>query len=347
MKIALTLVALALLPTAGASAQSLENGSVDLRLNAAVVKKLKKEGMQPRPLKPAHLNGLSLRLPVTESSLEPRDGNGYLYLGGGFRWRVGKRVATFRRLLFNIEKHALVAAVDGTTMKVAELLPQQETVSGFDVVDAIKSMKLTARGASTLNHRLGLQGVFKAGLSLGAATVAGRFERFAVTGGEISLTIDSAFSEKLQSVEAEVRPSSLLAPLVGGQITSSLSGLVHAENGFIFVQHDVSRYGEPFDHFISFLNTYVSLETHTVSGAANVTFGPTHPSSADALATFPAELVEFNAETGEASISSLPLALDARMASLLNETMGAAKGKPSLFSAGEPLGTAAFVARTR
>ena len=152
---------------------------------------------------------------------------------------------------------------------------------------------------------------------------------------------------ELKSIDAEARPSSLSAPLYGGQITSSSSGLVYAESGISFVQHDSSPYGEPFDHTIGFLNTYVSLENHTVSGAANVTFGPSHPSSAEALATIPAVPAQFNAETGEASVPTQPMSLDPRMATLLNETMGAAKGKPSLFSAGEPLGTVSFVARTR
>lgn len=346
MRVIVAVIALVLLPTAGASAQSLENGTVDLQLNAALTKKLKKEGARLSALKPARVSGSSLSLPVSEGSLEPQDGNGYLYLDGGFRWRAGKRTATFRQLLLNVEKHALVAAVNGTKMKVAELSPPEATVSGFDVTDAVRSMKLTRRGASTLNRLLGLQGVFKTGRSLGTATATGRFESLAVTGGEITLTIDNAFAEKLKSVEAEARPTSMSMPLYGGRITSSLSGLVYAESGPTFVQHDVSPYGEPFDHYIGFLNTYLSLENHTVSGAANVTFGPSHPATAEALATIPATPAQFNAETREVA-SSLPMALDPRMAALLNETMGAAKGKPSLFGAGELLGTVSFVAQTR
>lgn len=347
MRIVLALTVLVLLPTAGAGAESLEGGAgVDLRLNAGMAKKLRQDGVRVSVLKPAASRGSRLTLPVSENSLDPRDGNGYLFLEGGIKFRAGKRVATLRQLLLSFEKHALIAAVNGTKAKVAELSPQQAAVNGFDVTETVKSLKLTAHGASMLNRLLGLREVFKAGRSLGTAATTGRFESFAVTGGEISLTIDSGFAEKLKSIDAEARPSSLSAPLYGGQITSSSSGLVYAESGISFIQHDSSPYGEPFDHTIGFLNTYVSLENHTVSGAANVTFGPSYPSSAEALATIPAVPAQFNAETGEAA-SSLPMALDPRMATLLNETMGAAKGKPSLFSAGEPLGTVNFVARTR
>ena len=79
---------------------------------------------------------------------------------------------------------------------------------------------------------------------------------------------------------------------------------------------------------------------------ANVDFEPSRPPYSGPLATFPASPIQFNPETGEAS-ASFPMALAPQMASLLNETIGATRGKPSLFSAGEPLGTVSFTARTR
>jgi hypothetical protein len=247
MRTVLVIVAIALLPTAGAVAEPLESGAaVELRLNSGLAKTLKREGVRLSLLKPAHAGEAGLTIPVTESLLDPHEGGGYLYLGGGFKWRVGKRVATVRHLLLDLEKQAFVAAVNGTKMNVAVLSLQQATRNGFDIADAVQSMKLTRRSALALNRSLGLRKVFKPGRSLGTATATGRFEWLTVAGGEITLAIDSGFADKLHSIDAE-----------------------------------------------------------------------------------------------------LPMALDPRMATLLNETMGAAKGKPSLFSAGEPLGTVSFVAQTR
>src|SRR4051812_48629525 len=147
IKTALVLIALALVPAPGAQAQSLENGSAQLQLNAGLAKKLKKEGVLLAALKPAQAKGRFVTLPATESSLEPRYGSGYLYLGGGFKWRAGKKTATLRRLLLSTEKHVLTAVVNGSTIKLAELSPQQPTLTGFDFTDEVKSMKLTARGA--------------------------------------------------------------------------------------------------------------------------------------------------------------------------------------------------------
>jgi hypothetical protein len=346
IKTVLVLAALALVPAAAAPAQPLENVGAQLQLNAALAKKLKQDGVGLVALKPGQAKGRNLILPVAEASLEPRFGSGYLSLGGGFRWRAGKKVATLRRLLLNIEKRTFTAVVNGATMKLADLPPQQLTLTNFDFVDAVKSMKLTGRAASTLNRRLGLRGVFKAGRSLGSATATGRFQELQVTGGEVNLTIDDAFRKKLQSVEADVRTPTLSAAVEGGRITSSLSGFVSAENGLQFFQHASSEFGEAFDRTISYINTVVSLETHSIRGTANVSFEPPRLPYTAPLATIPDSPIQFNAETGEAG-ATLPMALDGALANLLNETVGASRGKPALFTAGEPFGTVSFTARTR
>lgn len=347
IKTVLVLLALALVPSAGAQAQSLENGSAQLQLGAGLAKKLKQEGVRLTALRPAQAKGRSVTLPVTEGSLDPRYGSGYLYLGGGFKWRAGKKTATLRRLLFNPEKHLLTAAVSGSTIKLADLAPQQPTLTNFDFTDAVKSMKLTGRAAATLNRKLGLHQVFKAGRSLGAVTASGRFEYLQVSGGDVTLTIDNAFREKLQSVEADVRTPTLTAAIEMGRITSGLSGFVTAgEPGLVIFQHDTSPFGEQFDRAIGFLDTGVSLESHAVSGTANVNFEPPRVPYSDSIATIPSSPIQFNAETGEAS-GAFPTALAPQMASLLNETIGAARAKPSFFSAGETLGTVSFAARTR
>jgi hypothetical protein len=347
IKTALVLLAFALVPAAGAQAQSLENASAQLQLSPSLAKKLKKEGVRLTALKPAQAKGRSVTLPTTEGSLEPRYGSGYLYLGGGFKWRAGKKTATLRRLLFNPEKHVLTAVVSGSTIKLAELSPQQPALTNFDFTDAVKSMKLTGRAASTLNRRLGLHGVFEVGRSLGAITAGGRFEYLQVSGGEVTLTVDNGFREKLKSVEADVRAPTLTASIEMGRITSGLGGAVTAgEPGLVIFQHETSEHGEAFDRAIGFLDTGISLESHTVSGTANVNFEPPRVPYSGPIATIPSSPIQFNAETGEAS-GAFPVALAPQLASLLNETIGAARGKSSLFSAGDALGTVSFTAPTR
>jgi hypothetical protein len=345
LRVILVLAVCALLPTAGASAQPIETASVQLQLNSALAKKLKQEGVRLVALGPARAKGRNVTLPATESSLEPGGGSGYLYLGGGLKWQAGKGVATLRRLLLNVEKNVLVAVLNGSTIKLADLAPQQFTLTGFDFTDAVSSLKLTGRGAALLNRRLGLDRVFKAGRSLGSATATGRFSALRLTGGDVTLTVDNAFRERLQSVEADVR-FPLPISIQGGELTSSLSGFVFAVNGLQIFQHYSSAGGETFDRSISFIGTTISLETHQVAGGANVGYEPPRLPYSGPLATILDSPIGFNPETGEAG-ATFPMALDAAMASLLNETVGAKKGKPTLFSGGEVLGTISFTARTR
>jgi len=175
MRTALVIVAIALLPTAGAAAEPLESGAaVELQLDSGLAKTLKREGVRLNSLKPAHAGEAG-------------------------------------------------------------------------VADAVQSMKLTRRSALALNRLLGLRKVFRPGRSLGTGTARDRFEWLTVTGGEVTLTADSGFAEKLHSVDAEALPSSLSVPLYGGRITSALGGFVHAESGISLIQHDSSPYGEPFE----------------------------------------------------------------------------------------------------
>jgi hypothetical protein len=61
---------------------------VQLHLNSGLAKKLKKEEVRLIALGPASAKGRNVTLPATESSLEPGGGSGYLYLGGGLKWRA-------------------------------------------------------------------------------------------------------------------------------------------------------------------------------------------------------------------------------------------------------------------
>ena len=205
---------------------------------------------------------------------------------------------------------------------------------------------MTPRAASTFNRRLGLHGVFKAGRSLGSASATTHLGSLTFSGGQIDISVDGTFREKLRGVEADVRSPTVSMPIQNGRIASDLTGYLSGEDGFTFLQHEVSEFGEPFDRTIGFLTTFVSFESHTVSGGANVNFGSPRLPYSGPVATLPSSPVQFNSETGEAG-ASLPMALDLAMANLLNETIGASRGKPSLFSAGEPLGTIGFTARTR
>jgi hypothetical protein len=345
-KIVLTLLALMLLlPAAAARAESISEGSVNLTFGNWMTRQLRHAEVLVRGIGPASAGSPGITIPVTSGATDTQYGSGYFYLGGGFRLQVGKRKAIVKRLVVNTSKHALNAVVDGIAVKVATLPPQRASLDGFDFELTLRSLKLTPKAAATFNRRLGLDGVFKAGRSLGSAEMLVHLESLRVSGGQINVTIDNAFREKLQAVEADVSSPALSVAIQNGQLGFGLkSGGLFGESGFTFIQ----KGKEPYEFTIGFLTSAIALESGTLSGTANVSSGSPRLPFTGAVATFPNSIpIRFDSETGEASASGLPAALAPDLAGLLNEVFGTPKGKPSYFTPGELFGTVGFTAQTR
>lgn len=351
------LVALALLPAATAQADAVDGGSIHLKLTSALTRAFKQDGVRLAGLGPASAGKTGVTLPISQGLLERQHGSGYLFLGGGFKLRAGKRSVRVTDLVLDINGRALRGKVNGTAMKIAEPSPQRATVDGFDLDLALGALKLTGRAAGTLNRKLGLHGVFVARHSLASVTAVAEFEFLTVSSGEISFTIDPRFKEKLASIEADVlaseaakvvgtSPTVISMPVWGGQISPdpNLSlGVLLSNGGLEFVQHD-----EPFDHTIAFLTTRIALDSKLVSGAANVDSNPQHGPYGAPFGIFPSGSTgQANPETGEVSGMALPIVLRTEFAALLNEVFGAPKGHPEFFTGGEFLGSFSFRVQTR
>ncbi|HET7507230.1 MAG TPA: hypothetical protein VFJ53_02620 [Solirubrobacterales bacterium] len=356
VKALLVLAALLLLPAASANADTIKGGNVHLKLNGALARQLKEEGVRLIGLKPAHAGHVAVTLPISSGGIENRYGSGYLYLSGGFKLQAGKGSVTVRRLLLNTSERFLTGVVNGTAVKLASLPPQRTTIGIFNTATTLKSLKLTPKAVAAFNRSLGLHGVFKAGRSLGVATARVDFQSLSVRSGQLGLAIDNAFREKLQAVEATISSTSISAPIQTGELDRDLAGgLLFSEATFQITQKD-----EPFDYAIGFLTLTLDLGTHTLSGAVNVdSKEPRLPFSGPVatLPPFPAAepfskqpvspLIPFNPENGEASASGLAATLSPELAKLMNEVFGAPKGKPDYFSPGEPFGAVSFTALTR
>lgn len=356
--IATILAALALVPAAAAQAEGVDGGNVHLKLSRGLAKTLAHEGVHLVGMKPAMAGKSGVTLPISSGLVEQKFGSGYLFLEGGFKFQAGKRSVKLSRFVLNTAKHTLNANVNGIATTLAKLPQQQATREGFSLDLVLKSLPLTPKAAKRLNRKLGLDGVFKAGRSLGSATAVAHFEWLGVTGGEIVFTIEGGFQQKLASVEAFVgvlgsatlrntAPIVVAMPIEGGQVAPDGSaGVLISQGGLSFAQHD-----EPFDHTIAFLDTNLGLESHLVIGDANYNPNPQQIPFSGPVATLgspnaPGE-VGGNPDTGVVSSPPVPAVLHPNFAKVLNEVLGAPKGKPDLFTAGEVIGYFAYEARTR
>lgn len=345
IKASALLVALTLLFTAGAQGEEFESGSFQLKLSRGLAKSLKRQEVRLVALKPAKAGNAAVTMPITEGMIEGHYAGGYLFLGGGFKLRAGKRSVTVKQLLLHTAEHYLSGKVNGAKVKLASLPEQRSVPSPFEVTATLDSLAMTPRAASFFNRRLGLRGVFKGGRSLGTASARVQFSSYSTRGGRIDIALDGAFIAKLKEIEAEPSSPSITLPLEYGAVTRSLSsGFLTSEKAISFEMKD-----EPFDAQIGFLTTWIRFETG-LSGAANVVYKNQPPDShfsatVATLTAFPP--LQFNPETGEATASGVPLALAPEFAKVLNEAFAAAKGKPDHFVAGEPYGTLGFAVQTR
>lgn len=352
-------VALAALALAGsAQADVVDGGHLRLRPSSALAKAFGREGVKLTGLKPAKGGQAGVTLPITSGLSEIQHGSGYFFLGGGFRLRGGKRAATVKRLVLNVDEGTLRGKVDGTSMKIAVPAPQDVSADGFGVNLAIGSLKLTGQAASALNRKLRLHGVFKAGRSLGSLAGSAQFEFLTVRGGEITFTIEEGFRQKLASVGTSVGASGsatlrttgpvvVAIPLEGGQVAPDASlGVLLSQGGLSFTQHD-----EPFDHMIAFLDTNISLESRLITGDANYSPNPQQVPFSGPFAALTSNNVGGvgggTPETGVVSSSPIQAVLHPNFAKVLNEVFGAPEGKPDLFTAGELIGAFSYEARTR
>jgi hypothetical protein len=354
------LAALALAPAA--QADGVDGGSAHMKLARGLAKTLRHEGIRLVRLGPAKANNASITLPIFSGLLDSQQGSGSLSLAGGFKLRAGKRTVTVRQLVLDTAQGALRAKLGGRAMKLADDAPQRVGFRGFDLGLTLKSLALTPRATAVLNRKLGLDGVFEPGGSLGSLDATAEFETLTVRGGELTLALDPRFQEKLQSLDVRAEPAysatllsasptAISMAVEAGQISPDLSlGALIGKGGLRLFQPDENQFGEPFERSISCLYTDVALDSHRVSCPANVqTLYAQPPPFSGAVSSFPAAgaAVEADPISGEIGVLPLPLALDQELAGAMNSLFGAPKGHPDSFSAGEIFATFAFRVRTR
>lgn len=354
--LATALIALVLAPVAVAQADGIDGGAVHLNLTDGMSKRFAKEGVRLVGSKPAKAGRSGLTLPISSGLLDSKAGSGYLFLKGGLKLAVGKRSVKVTRLVLNTAKRSLGGNVDGVQMQVAKLSAQRAKIDGFSLDLKLNWLKPTAKAAAVFNRKLGVKRTFAVGRSLGSATGVAEFEWLTIRSGEITVTVDPSFEDRLTSVEATLGssgsakllgtfPTVLSVPLAGGQIAPDGStGVLLTEGGLAITQHE-----EPFNNSIAFLDTNISLESHLITGDANYNPNPQQIPFSGPFAVLPSSIASIQADpsSGEISSSPVPAVLHGNFVKVMNEVLGAPKGRPELFTGGEPFGTVAFKAQTR
>jgi hypothetical protein len=156
--VATALIALlAFAPFASAAPDPVASGKTTITLNGGFTNYLKTFGITVQKISPTKLKGKAATLTVTGGSLDPLTGLGEVTLGGGLKFKAGKKTAPVKGLVLNTTKKSLTGKVAGKQMKVASVAGFSFVRNGFGVNLTVKKLKLTGSAASALNKKTGYQ----------------------------------------------------------------------------------------------------------------------------------------------------------------------------------------------
>ncbi len=363
------LALLALAPLASAASDPVGSGSATVTLNNAFVKGLKKKGVKTSAVSPAKLKGSKLTLKVTGGSIDPATGKGTVNLGGGLKFKAGKKSTTVKRLVLNVTKGPIGAKltgnVGGKNAVFATITGFSSARNGFGVNLTIKQFKLSGKAAGQLNKKLGLKGkkaAFKGNKVMGS----GKTEVQPATVGIVptgSATLEIALSavEKLTKLKspvtlAPVAPTTLVGlkasfPLAPeGTISPSLTSGTVKTNGGLELSQNLGPGG--ITH-LTLGNVWYDLATKSATVEVTIANATTpalnlgnlgRVSIADLNVT--GATVKVDPTTRTISIENASATLQALTAATLNQVFAEPVGEKDIFKAGDPLGTFSFTAQT-
>jgi hypothetical protein len=152
------LALLAFAPLASAAPDPVASGSTTVTLNNGWTKYLKTFGIKIQKVKPTKLKGQKVTFTVTGGEMDPTNGLGSLTLGGGLKFKAGKKTATVNTLVLNSGKNWLEGKVSGKKVKIAKTSGLSFSRNGFGVNVKLKKLQLTNAAATQLNKKLGFAG---------------------------------------------------------------------------------------------------------------------------------------------------------------------------------------------
>jgi hypothetical protein len=272
---------LAFAPFASAASDPVASGSTTITLNSGFTKYLKTFGIKTLKVSPAKLKGSKATFTVTGGSLDPTTGLGEVTLGGGLKFKAGKKSATVKALVLNTSKKSLSGKVGGKKVSIASIAGWSFARNGFGVNLTIKKLKLTSAGANALNKALGFskgnpKPFLKNKLIAKAAAETQPSTVTVLPSGNLTFTGAPVLFGKLKNVKANIEtiaPTTqtgtvLTGPLLGGTVSpTATAGVVQSGLGVKLVQHLSLEPFEPktIDTTITLGGMYLDLAAKTVT----------------------------------------------------------------------------------
>jgi hypothetical protein len=244
---------LAFAPLASATPDPVASGSTTITLNSGFTKYLKTFGIKTLKVSPAKLKGSKATFTVTGGSLDPTTGLGEVTLGGGLKFKAGKKSATVKSLVVNTSKKSLSGKVGGKKVSIASIAGWSFARNGFGVNLTIKKLKLTSAGANALNKALGFskgnpKPFLKNKLIAKAAAETQPSTVTVLPVGEMTFNGSPTLLTKLSNVEVKLQTLGLTkntpgsnvftGPILGGTVSpTGTAGVVQSGIGIKMTQN--------------------------------------------------------------------------------------------------------------
>lgn len=265
---------LAFAPFASAAPDPVASGTATITLKSGFVKSLKKAGVKISKIGSAKVSGSKLTFKVTGGELDPTNGQGTLNLGGGLKFKHGKKSAPVKGLSLNTIKKGLFGKVAGKKVKITTVGGYTFTRAGFGVSTVIKKMKLTNTAAKKLNKALDTKAL--KGNKLIASSVAEEQPATVtiIPGGNVSFNANKELLEKLTDVEVKLETvaptvangTTFEFPISGGSIApTATAGVVQTIGGTKLFQKLPTGPSSALETEITLGNFWLDLSAHTVT----------------------------------------------------------------------------------
>ncbi len=357
LAIGLLLGALLAAPAASAAPNSVAGGEAELQLNRGLYGVLEQNDVRTMRLGGGVVRGRFATVPLGQGEFDPVTGVGGVALGAGIKFASGERRAPLGGLVLRTTKRSLTGLIRNKIVKIASLTGVRHRRVGFGIEVDVAGLRLTAKAAQHLNGRLGLDGAFRAGRSLGSVAVSAESGKVALRGGATTLVGAESTFAKLRSLDVEVVPfeaATVLATapptfsfpsFAGGSWNFEAPSGIAGETGLRLIQ----RGDTPRSPVMSLVGLSLSLEAKALTANVSIhypqgdpgLFGYTPIATVDTAASTTA----LDPAARTISVANLGATINAFLAEKLNEAFAVPNGKGQLFQAGEPLGVLSIAAQ--
>lgn len=271
---------LAFAPYASATPDPVASGTTTVTLNKGWTNYLKTFGIKIQKVGNAKVKGTKATFKVSGGEIDPTNGLGTLNLGGGLKFKAGKKSTTATGLVLNTGKSVLTGKVSGKKVKLAKLKGLSYTRNGFGVNVKLKTLKLESAGAKQLNKKLGYAKgkpkPFLAGKNIGKSSSESQPGTVAIIpGGNVSFSANQDLLLKLEDVETNpkvIGPTTQKGqgnyelPITGGTVApSGAAGVVQTAGGLLLTQKLPTGPSSALETEITLGNMWLDLSAKTVT----------------------------------------------------------------------------------